>query len=99
MPTVFQDNFTGGELSPSLHNRATLAKYATGLSKCFNFIVKAHGGAANRPGTQFIGEVNDSTKAGRLIPFSFNTEQTYMLLFENQSIRIIKDGGFVLEAA
>ena len=99
MPTVFQDNFTGGELSPSLHNRTTLAKYATGLSKCFNFIVKAHGGAANRPGTQFIGEVNDSTKAGRLIPFSFNTEQTYMLLFENQSIRIIKDGGFVLEAA
>jgi hypothetical protein len=53
------------------------------------------GGASNRSGTQFIGEVKDSTKTVRLIPFVFNNDQTYVLEFGDQYIRVIRAGAYV----
>lgn len=97
MPQTIQRSFTSGEIAPSLQSRADLTKYATGLNLCENFIVRAQGGVYSRPGLRFIGELGNSSKVGRLIPFSFNTEQTYMLLFEHLKLRVIKDGGFVLD--
>ena len=96
MPEIIQRSFTSGEISPSLQSRADIVKYATGLNLCENFFVRAQGGVYSRPGLRFIGEIDDSSKVGRLIPFSFNTEQTYMLVFEHLKMRVIKDGGYVL---
>jgi len=99
MPTSsIQPSFTGGELAPSLHARVDLAKYAVGLKTCRNFVVQAHGGVSNRSGTKFICETKDSTKTTRLIPFEFNTEQTYVLEFGDLIMRVIKDGGQVLSS-
>lgn len=95
---TIQPSFSGGELAPSLHARVDLAKYATGLKTCRNFFVQAHGGVANRPGTKFICETANSAKLTRLIPFEFNTEQTYILEFGHQTMRVIKDGGQVLSS-
>lgn len=95
MPNTIQRSFTSGELAPGLRVRADLGKYATALFNCENFIVKAQGGAYSRPGLRFVAEIGDSTKRARLIPFSFNTEQTYILLFEEDEIRVIKDGAVV----
>lgn len=99
MPQTTQRSFTSGEIAPALQSRADLTKYATGLNLCENFFVRAQGGVYSRPGLRFIGELDDQTKKGRLIPFSFNTEQTYMLVFEHLKMRVIKDGGFVLNGA
>lgn len=99
MPETIQRSFTSGEISPSLQSRADTVKYATGLNLCENFFVRAQGGVYSRPGLRFIGELDDQTKQGRLIPFSFNTEQTYMLVYEDLKIRVIKDGGYVLKPA
>ena len=96
MPQFIQRSFTSGEISTSLQSRADLVKYSTGLNLCENFFVRAQGGVYSRPGFRFIGELGDSSKVGRLIPFSFNTEQTYMLVFEHLKVRVIKDGGYVL---
>lgn len=96
MPQIIQRSFTSGEIAPALQSRADLTKYATGLHLCENFFVRAQGGVYSRPGLRFVGELGDSSKVGRLIPFSFNTEQTYMLVFEHLKVRVIKDGGFVL---
>ena len=96
MPQITQRSFTSGEIAPALQSRADLVKYATGLHKCQNFFVRAQGGVYSRPGFKFIGELDDSSRKGRLIPFSFNTEQTYILVFEHLKVRVIKDGGFVL---
>tara|TARA_R110000787_G_C13443392_1_gene446710 strand:+ start:29843 stop:32164 length:2322 start_codon:yes stop_codon:yes gene_type:complete len=96
MPQLIQRSFTSGEIAPALQSRADLTKYATGLHLCENMFVRAQGGVYSRPGLRFIGELDDSSKVGRLIPFSFNTEQTYMLVFEHLKVRVIKDGGFVL---
>lgn len=96
MPDAIQRSFTSGEIAPGLRSRADLVKFTTGLAKCENFLVRAQGGVYSRPGFKFIGEVGDSATAVRLIPFSFSTEQTYVLVFQNNTIRIIKNGGFVL---
>lgn len=57
-----------------------------------NFYVMRHGGATNRMGTSFVAELKDSAKEARLIPFVFNSSQTYMLLFGDETMRVIQDG-------
>jgi hypothetical protein len=99
MPQITQRSFTSGEIAPALQSRADLTKYATGLHLCENFLVRSQGGVYSRPGFKFVGELDNSDRVGRLIPFSFNTEQTYMLVFEHLKVRVIKDGGFVLDGA
>lgn len=96
MPETIQRSFSGGEISPSLQSRADITKYATGLNLCENFLIRSQGGAYTRPGFQFIAAQDDSARVARLIPFSFNTLQTYMLVFEHLKMRVIKDGGLVL---
>ena len=89
-------NFTGGELSPRLDGRNDLTKYNSGCKTLENMIVYPHGSASRRSGTQFVGEVKDSTKKTRLISFEFSTVQTYVLEFGNQYIRFYKDNGQIL---
>lgn len=93
---VIQRNFTAGELSPGLRSRSDLEKYQSGLALCQNFFVRSQGGVYSRPGTRFIGELSDMTRRARLVPFQFNTEQTYILVFEHLKMRVIMDGGYVL---
>lgn len=95
MKTI-QASFAGGEFSPAVQARIDLAKYASGLAWCENFLIRAHGGAVSRPGTEFVAELKSSAARGRLIPFAFNLEQTYVLAFENEVMRVVKDGGLVV---
>lgn len=90
-------SFVSGELDPALHQRVDLAKYQTGLATCKNFFLRAQGGLYNRAGLRFIGEVLDSSRRARAIPFQFNTEQAYILEFGHLTMRVIKDGGYVLD--
>ena len=99
MPTVIQRSFSGGELAPSLYARVDVSKYQNGLRTLRNFYTMRHGGAANRPGTLFVGEVKDSTKAVRLIPFVFNNAQTYILEFGNLYMRVVQDGAHLTDTA
>lgn len=99
MARITQPSFAAGELSPALYERTDLAKYHIGVRTMLNWFVHPQGGASNCPGTAWVGEVIDSTQPGRLIGFQFSTVQTYVLEFGHQKLRIIKDGGYVLEAA
>lgn len=92
---AYQPSFTAGELSPALWARVDLAKYASGLKAAKNMFIHPHGGASNRAGLEFVGEAGSSA-AIRLIPFQFNTEQTYVLEFGIAYIRVYRDGGLVL---
>lgn len=97
MATTRQLSFSGGEISPSLYARVDLVKYTTGLRTCLNHMVMRHGGTANRPGTGFVGEVADSAKTVRLIPFIFNPSQTYVLEFGDTYMRVHRNGAQVTE--
>lgn len=100
MPTpLILPSFAAGEISPALHGRVDLAKYQVGLATCLNWFIHPFGGASTRAGTEFVGEAVDPTARSRLIPFQFNTAETYVLEFAHQKMRVIRDGGYVLEAA
>lgn len=92
-------SFAAGEISPALHGRVDLAKYQVGLATCLNWFVHPFGGASTRAGTEFVGEAVDPAVRSRLIPFQFNTAEAYALEFAHQKMRVIRGGGYVLEAA
>ena len=99
MPEFIQRNFTGGEVAPALHSRTDIAKYSSALRLCENFFVRAQGGVYSRPGLRFIADTGASTGSVRLIPFSFNTEQTYVLVFSNLKMHVIRNGILVEASA
>jgi len=75
-----------------------LAKFHVGARKMLNFFVHAQGGASNRAGTSYVGEVDSSTYRHRLIPFQFRSlpgGQTYALVFGNLTMQVVKNGAFV----
>jgi hypothetical protein len=97
MATLYpqQDTFVRGEISPRLHSRASLDLYRAGLSSCVNYITLPHGGIRKRGGTYFAGEVKDSSKKTRGIPFIFAVDQAYFLEFGDQYIRVYAYGARV----
>lgn len=99
MSTLKQFSFAAGELAPSLYARTDTNKYQIGLKRMRNFILLKHGGAASRPGTQFVCEVAYSEDPVRLIEFIFNDAQTYVLEFGDLYMRVIKDGLQLTETA
>ncbi len=106
MTQIFQTNFAAGEIAPSVQGREDIAKYASGARRIHNMLVDFHGGVFNRSGFGFVKQVkaaadgpSGSGARVRLIPFQFNTLQTYILEFGDRYMRVFKDGGIVLEPA
>jgi len=67
-------------------------KFQTGAAKMLNFIALPQGPAENRPGTQFVAQVKDSTKQTRLIPFTYSTTQTMVIEVGDQYMRFHTQG-------
>lgn len=97
MPKAIQASLTGGEISPLLHSRIDLSKYQDGVALALNWFVHAQGGMSTRAGTKLAGYVEDDTKSYRMIPFRFNTEQAYALIFGEQTMRVIRNGALILD--
>jgi len=96
-------SFTAGEISPRLEGRTNIEKYREGLSDLTNMVVMPHGGVTRRPGTEFLGQVSNSTSPSatnvRLIPFQFKTSDTYILEFTNETMRVYRNDLQVLESS
>lgn len=91
MPEFLQSNFNG-EWSPLMLGRVELSRYATSLRTMENFAPTIPGGARKRPGTEYIGEVEDSSKKTRLESFTFSNEQSYLLEFSDLKLRFWRNG-------
>lgn len=93
-----QVSFTGGEWTPTLDARIDLPRYKNSLGLAENMFVHAHGPISNRAGMEFIAEAADSARKARLIPFSFSVDvnQNYALEFGHLVMRVIMNGGLVL---
>ena len=91
MPEFLQSNFNG-EWSPLMLGRVELSRYATSLRTMENFAPTIPGGARKRPGTEYIGEVQDSSKKTRLESFTFSNEQSYLLEFSDLKLRFWRNG-------
>lgn len=96
--TPIRNNFNGGEVSPKIDWRGDADKYQSGCKTLQNFIPLVEGGVVRMPGTYFVTEVKDSTKATIVKPFKFSTIQTYILEVGEQYIRFYKDSAQVQDA-
>ncbi|MBE9607673.1 hypothetical protein IAI18_22605 [Acetobacteraceae bacterium H6797] len=70
-------NFTAGELAPEMLGRADIRSYANGARRLRNVFLQPTGGLCRRPGLRHVAMLPG---AARLIPFEFNTEQTYLIV-------------------
>lgn len=82
---VIKNNFSAGELSPTLYTRTDIQQYSNGAKKLLNVIPLVEGGVRKRPGTLFL---TTSANSVRLIPFVVNSDQAYMLILKPQSIQV-----------
>ncbi len=94
-----QLSFAGGELTPELHTRVDTYRYASGAKDITNCTVKRTGGVESRPGSQFLGEVKDSTKSTRLVPFVFSDGDAYDIELGHLYLRFWKDDAIVASDA
>lgn len=89
-----QSSFTAGVLDPRLAARVELKAYYDGAETLDNALCIPQGGVSRRPGLKYIATLASGNT--RLIPFSFNTEQTYMLVATNTNIAVYKDAVFLV---
>ena len=89
---TFFRSFAGGEISPEMYGRVDADRYQTGAARVRNMVPKPQGPVASRPGFQYVNEVKDSTKKTRLFPFTYGTDDTYVLEVGSGYIRIYRQG-------
>lgn len=87
--TQVKTNFTAGEISTRLLGRGDLRAYDNGALRLDNLFIHPTGGVTRRAGLYHIDTLPGG---GRLAPFEFNTEQTYVLVFGDRVLRIYRDG-------
>jgi len=89
--TMYQSNFTQGEVDPLMHGRVDIEQYYSALDRAKNVMIMPQGGFERRPGSKFMFDLTShlgsyTALAGiRLIPFEFSIDQSFMLLFVKQS--------------
>lgn len=89
-------SFVSGELSQQVFGRTDKDFYFNGADKLRNVYVDPLGGVYKREGMRFI----DSTYQGgkvKLVEFTFNTEQTYLIAFSDKRMRVYKDDVLVAD--
>jgi hypothetical protein len=85
-------SFNSGELSPLMDQRIDQNKYNSGNRTMENFIPLLYGGAERRPGLEYINDAKSDSAKSRLVSFEHSVDDTYILEFANQVIRVYKDG-------
>lgn len=92
-----QISFSAGVLDPAWHGRVNAQLYASGLKQSENALVLPQGGLWNRPGTKYLTNVTiaGSEDEAVCIPFKFSVDQSYVLVFVEGRMYVVKDGGMV----
>ena len=94
-PSVLQNQFTRGELSPRMNARTDLEQYYQGGQTVLNFLPLPHGGIVSRPGSTYVSSVKTAADSTRLIPFVFNVSDSYILELGDYYMRFYRNQGQV----
>jgi hypothetical protein len=85
-------SFTAGEIAPELLGRGDLRAYQNGAAQLRNVFIHPTGGLDRRAGLNYV---DTARGAGRLVPFEFNTEQVYLIVFSDLKTDIYRDSVLV----
>ncbi|MFP3035269.1 MAG: hypothetical protein ACEY3C_07240, partial [Candidatus Tisiphia sp.] len=80
-----KNNFSGGELTPTIEGRTELALYQNGVKKLINFMLLPSGGIMRRHGTQFVHLFNDNVPR-KMAAVMFSRKLSYLLVFESHKL-------------
>jgi hypothetical protein len=98
--SLIQRSFAAGELAPSYHARADLAKYLTGARTLVNWFIRKAGGISNRAGFYYVNEVKDSDD--EVILLRYVSEQvggSVLIEMGDSYFRFYNNGGLVTVSA
>lgn len=87
-----------GELAPLLRGRRDLARWQTGDARLVNVVPLPEGARQRRSGTRFVLPLRNEAQKGLLIDFEAAADDSYMLVFNDGVMRVLRDGGFVESA-
>jgi len=89
------NDFSFGEVSPSLRSRTDSNVYTRSGESVKNFFVRAEGGVIRRPATRLIDSFSQSyddslTQQIRIEPFIFSEDEKYIVAFSDGKIEIFR---------
>ncbi len=86
--TQYQGNFAIGEIDPLLQGRIDIEQYNSALDRAKNVVCMPQGGFERRPGLHYLQDLSSHIGASfttldalKLVPFTFSTTESYMLVF------------------
>ena len=82
---IMKNNFSAGELAPTLYTRTDIQQYSNSAKTLKNVIPLVEGGVRKRPGTFFL---SDRPGSIRIIPFVVNSDNSYMLILKPLAIEV-----------
>ena len=83
---IMKNNFSAGELAPTLYTRTDIQQYSNGAKTLKNVIPLVEGGVRKRPGTIFLSNQNTAV---RLIPFIVNSNNSFLLILKAGLLQVI----------
>jgi hypothetical protein len=90
----YQPAFSRGEVSEGMVVRTDVDSYLKSLKTLRNAYISNQGGVYRREGGRYVATLPGGA-AGRLIPFEFNTEQAYIMVFTPGRFQVYKDDELV----
>lgn len=97
MSSIPFTNFTKGEISPELQARIDTQQYGAAAKRVRNFIIQRYGGLSFRPGFRLVGEADSVEDDTKYIPFQFNIEQAYIMVLQDENMKLLANAGKVVE--
>lgn len=89
-------SFNAGEFSPLVEGRTDLDRHSSSLREMTNTVAAPQGPAIPRSGSFFLGDCMAHDARSELVPFVFNEDQSQVLEFGNQNLRIYDEAGLLI---
>jgi hypothetical protein len=91
-------SFNNGEVTPLIHERSDVEKYAASCRTLVNMLPTIYGAVTRRPGTEYIATAKFSPQPIRLVPFIYSSDTAYMCEFGPGYIRFYWQGAPLLDS-
>ena len=88
----YQSAFNSGVLDTRILGLVDVSQYYNGMITGNNVVCLPQGGVKRRPGLKYVADGVSSE--ARVIPFVFNVDQTYLLVFRENAIDVYRDDVF-----
>lgn len=87
-----QSSFNNGVLDPLMAGRIDIKQYYQGCEQGDNVDFLPQGGIRRRPGLEYVATADG---VGRILPFVFNTDQYYILVFTDLQVKVYRNDALV----